>query len=189
MISKRSISISIFAITLVVLSILFDHVRAHGGDNWDPFTIDGVNDNARVEVLKVQVLMAGVIRGRIGAEDWPVAGLQEMRDSLLTVKEVVDEVLDHYLVEGIDVRSTAALHAEPRAGRSVAASRSLAAGINIVGYAATLSDADTFITKFYLGDMPAQLFELLEVNIDRMDLYAAMTANVEQLRVSDSLPK
>ena len=50
-------------------------------------------------------------------------------------------------------------------------------------------DADTFITKFYLGDMPAQLFELLEVNVDRMDLYAAMTANTEQLRVPDSLPE
>jgi len=189
MISKRNISIGIFAITLVVFSSSFDHVWAHGGDNWDPFTIDGVNDNARVEVLKAQALVANVIRGRIGAEDWPVAGLQEVRDSLLTAKEVVDEVLEHYLVEGVDVRSTAALHAEPRAGRSVAASRSLAAGINIIEYAATLDDADTFITKFYLGDMPAQLFELLEVNVDRMDLYAAMTANTEQLRVPDSLPE
>jgi hypothetical protein len=189
MLLKRNMSIGIFAITLIVFSTPFDHVRAHGGDNWDPFMIDGVNDNARVEVLKVQALMADVIRGRIGAEDWPVAGLQEMRDSLLTAKEVVDEVLEHYLVEGVDVRSTAALHAEPRAGRSVAASRSLAAGISIIEYAATLADADTFITKFYLGDMPARLFELLEVNVDRMDLYAAMTANAEQLRVPDSLPE
>jgi hypothetical protein len=188
-ISKRIFVVSILSISLIVLSAPFDHVRAHGGDNWFPFTIDGVNDNARVEALKVQGLMADVIRGRTGAEDWPIAGLQEVRDSLLMAKEVVDEVLEHYLVEGIDIRSVSALHTEPRAGRTVAASRSLAAGISIIEYAATLDDADAFITQFYLGDMPAQLFELLEVNIDRMDLYAAMTVNAEQLRVPDSLPE
>jgi hypothetical protein len=37
--------------------------------------------------------------------------------------------------------------------------------------------------------MAARLFELLEVNADRMELYAAMTKNAEQLRVPDSLPE
>ncbi len=186
---KRRFGIGILTIAAIVLLTPIDRVRAHGGDNWEPFTIDGVNDKARVEVLKVQALMADVIRGRVGADDWPVAGLQETRDSLLTTKEVVDEILEHYLVEGVDVRSLAALHAEPRSGRTVAASRSLAAGIDLIEYAATLDDADAFITKFYLGELPARLFELLEVNVDRMDLYAAMTANAEQLRVPDSLPE
>ena len=36
----------------------------HGGGNWDPFTIDSVNDRARDHVLKVQALMAEVIRGQ-----------------------------------------------------------------------------------------------------------------------------
>ena len=187
--SGRNLSFGLFAVVASLAMMSFDQVRAHGGGNWDPFTIDGLNDDARSDVLKVHALMADVIRGRAGADDWPVDGLQEMRDALLTVKAVVDEILEHYLIEGIDVQSVSVLHAHPRAGRTVAASRALEAGISIIEHAASLDDADAFITEFYIGDMAARLFELLEVNVDRMDLYAAITASAEQLRVPDSLPE
>ena len=147
-----------------------------------------VNNNARGEASKVHALMADVIRGRAGSDDWPVDGLQEMRDALLTVKEVVDEILEHYLFEGVNVQFVSTLHVHPRAGRTVAASRALDAGIAIIEHAASLDDADAFISDFYVGDMAARLFELLEVNVDRMDLYAALTQSAEQLRVPDSLP-
>ncbi len=187
--SGRNLSIGFCAVVASLAMMSFDQVRAHGGDNWEPFTIDGVNDDARGEVLKVHTLMADVIRGRAGTDDWPVDGLKEMRDALLTVKEVIDEILEHYLFEGINVQTVSALHAKPRAGRTVAASRALAAGIAIIEYAASLDNADVFITEFYTGDLPARLFELLEVNVDRMDLYAAMTESADQLRARESLPE
>ena len=185
----RNTSIGFCAVVACLAMMSIAQVRAHGGGNWDPFTIDGVNDDARGEVSKVHALMVAVIRGRSGADDWPVDGMQEMRDALLTIKEVVDEVLEHYVIDGVDVQSVAILHDHPRAGRTVAASRALAAGIAIIEHAASLNNADAFITEFYAGGMAARLFELLEVNTDRMDLYAAMTENAEQLRAPDSLPE
>lgn len=187
--SARHLSTGLFAVFACLAVMSSVQVRAHGGGNWEPFTIDGVNDDARIEVSKVHALMAAVIRGRSGADDWPVDGMQEMRDALLTIKEVVDEVLEHYVIDGVDVQSVATLHDHPRAGRTVAASRALAAGIAIIEHAASLDNADAFITEFYAGDMAARLFELLEANADRMELYAAMTENAEQLRVPDSLPE
>ena len=139
--------------------------------------------------MKVHVLIADVIRGRTGVDDWPVDGLQVMRDALITVKEEVDEILEHYLVEGINVQNVPVLHANPRAGRTVAASQALDAGIAIIKYAASRDNADTFIAEFYAGDMPARLFELLATNVDRMDLYAALTASADQLRAPESLPE
>ena len=187
--SRRNLGVGLLAVIASLAMTSFDQVRAHGGDNWDPFTIDGANDNAHGEALKVHALMADVIRGRAGSDDWPVDGLLEMRDALLTVKEVVDEILEHYLFEGVNVQSALTLHAHPRAGRTVAASRALDAGIAIIEHATSLDDADAFISDFYVDDMAARLFELLEVNVDRMDLYAALTESAEQLRAPDSLPE
>ena len=187
--SKLNLSSGLFAVIALLAMTSADPVRAHGGDNWDEFTIDVVNDKARSEALKVHALMAEVIRGRAGSDDWPVDGLQEMRDALLTAKEVVDEIVEHYLFEGINVQSVSILHAHPRAGRTVAASQALGAGIAITEHAASLADADEFISGFYLGDMAARLFELIEVNVDRMDLYAVLTQSAEQLRAPDSLPE
>ena len=187
--TRRNLGVGLFAVIASLAMTSIDQVRAHGGDNWDPFTIDGANDNARGEAIRVHALMADVIRGRAGSDDWPVDGLQEMRDALITIKEVVDEVLEHFVIDGVNVQSVSTLHAHPRAGRTVAASRSLDAGIAIIEYAASLDDADAFISDFYVGDMAARLFELLEVNVDRMDLYEALTESAEQLRVPDSLPE
>ncbi len=168
-------------LSAVLLSIVLPGgtASAHGGGNWDPFTIDGVNDRARVEVLKVQALISEVIRGRAGADTWPVAGLSELRDALITVKEEVDEILEHYLIDGVNVQLLAALHEEPRAGRTVAASRALDAGIAILDHAASRENADAFVSEFYAAGMAARLFELLEANVDRLDLYAALTAVAE----------
>ncbi len=174
--SRRDFCIGLIAV------ISLAQVWAHGGGNWDPFTIDGVNESARGEVMKVTILVADVIRGRAGVDDWPVNGLQEARDALITVKEEVDEILEHYLNDDVNVQIVSILHANPRAGRTVAASRALDAGIAIIEYAASRDNADAFIAEFYAGDMPARLFELLEVNVDRMDLYAALSASADNKR-------
>lgn len=181
---KRMLCCVLFGL---IVTMSFGNANAHGGDNWDPFTIDAVNNDARGQVLKVQLLMSEVIRGRAGVRKWPMNGLRETRDELLSMKSVVDEILEHYINEGTNVQVVGTLHAEPRAGRTVAASRALDAGIAIIEHAASLDSADDFITEFYTGMMAARLFELLEVNVDRMDLYATMTALAEQPRETDSL--
>lgn len=176
---KRRRVLGIVIGTGVLCTLFSCALWPHGGDNWDPFTIDGVNDTARIEIAKVQVVMADVLRGRAGRDGWPVAGLAEQRDALLTAKELVDEILEHYAFEGVNVQYLPALHAEPRAGRTYAASRALDAGIAIIDHAASLDGADPFVADFYAGGMTARLIELLDTNVDRMDLYAALTTNAE----------
>ncbi len=177
--SKRRRVLGIVIATGVLCTLLSCELWPHGGDNWDPFTIDGVNDSARTEIAKVQAVVADVIRGRAGRDAWPVAALDEQRDALFTVKELVDEILEHYAFEGVSVQFPPALHAEPRAGRTYAASRALDAGIAIIDHATSLDSADTFVAEFYAGGMTARLIELIDTNVDRMDLYAALTSSVE----------
>ncbi|MBT8100179.1 MAG: hypothetical protein KJO82_10530 [Gammaproteobacteria bacterium] len=179
MVVERRRALGFVIATGLLCTLLSCELWPHGGDNWDPFTIDSVNDSARIEIAKVQGVMADVLRGRAGRDGWPVTGLVEQRDALLTAKELVDEILEHYAFEGVNVQYLPALHAEPRAGRTYAASRALDAGIAIIDHAVTLDSADPFIAEFYAGGMTARLIELLDTNADRMDLYAALTTNVE----------
>lgn len=152
---------------------------AHGGGNWDAFTIDTVNDNARGRTRDAQLLLSDVILGRDGKEEWPLSSLKRARDELITVKEEVDEVLEHYVLDGTNIQIPASLHAEPRAGRTVAASGALNAGIALLDYAAAFEKADDFIAEFYSGGLAAKLYELLEAHGDRMDLYAELTRHDE----------
>ena len=164
--------------SIVAVLLLTGNVAlAHGGGNWDEFTIDVVNDKARGRALEVQSLASEMLRGRIGADKWPPAGLREMRDSLITVKEEVDEILEHYMIEGVNIHVASSLRAEPRAGRSVAASMALGAGIALIDLAATFDKADGFIGDFYTSGMTARLYELLEAHLDRMELYASITTD------------
>jgi hypothetical protein len=159
------------------LAVVAGHeAMAHGGGNWEPFTIDGVNDSARGRVIEVQALMSEIIRGRAGKDVWPLASFRETHDALMTVKEEVDEVLEHYVTDGVNVQNPAVLHAEPRVGRTAAASRALAAALALVDRAGALDSADAFVAEFYAGGVAAQLYELLEAHGDRMDLYAALTS-------------
>ena len=174
---ERRRIIAIALATGLLSTLLSCELWPHGGDNWDPFTIDAANDLARVEIVKVQAVMADVLRGRAGRDEWPIAGLAQQRDALFTIKEQIDEILEHYAFEGVNVRYPPSLHAEPRAGRTFAASRSLDASIAIIDHTATLASADEFVADFYAGGIVARLLELLESNMDRMDLYAALTVD------------
>ena len=87
--SARHLITSLFAVAACLAVMSSVQIRAHGGGNWEPFTIDGVNDDARIEVSKVHALMATVIRGRSGADDWPVDGTKERRGAVLSFREGV----------------------------------------------------------------------------------------------------
>ncbi|MDX1500573.1 MAG: hypothetical protein R3176_11775 [Woeseiaceae bacterium] len=158
---------------------------AHGGGNWDPFTISVVNDRARDRIVETQVLVAEIIRGRAGADDWPLPTVTETRDALITAKEEVDEIIEHYVNDGINVQLPATLHAAPQVGRTVAASRALAAAIAIVERSATLASADAFVEEFYAGGLVASLYELLEAHADRMAVYALLADASETVRAAD----
>lgn len=155
---------------------------AHGGGNWNAFTIDKVNDTARARVLDVQSLLADVIRGRGQSDAWPPGAFRIRRDELFTVKEEVDEILEHYLIDGINVQAMPSLHAEPRAGRTAAASRALEAGIALLEHAASQESADAFVADFYAGGLAAKLYELLEAHSDRMDVYARLSNSDESAK-------
>ena len=45
--SPRNLNIGLFAVVVSLAMMFCDQVLAHGGDNWEPFIIDGVNDDAR----------------------------------------------------------------------------------------------------------------------------------------------
>lgn len=160
----------------IVLLIPGSELRAHGGGNWDPFTIDVVNDQARNNIARIQALTAEIILGRRAGDDWPLASFRDILDALITDKESVDEVLEHLVNEGTNVQAVAVLHAEPRVGRTVAASRALDAAIALIEHASGLESADRMIAEFYAGGFAAKLYELLEAHGDRMDLYAKLTA-------------
>ena len=173
----RSAQATGFAVVLVAAAVLIagNDVRAHGGGNWDPFTIDVVNDKARQQIARVQAITSEIILGRKGGDEWPLASFRETRNALITDKESVDEVLEHLVNEGTNVQAVAVLHAEPRVGRTVAASRALDAAIALIEHAAALESADALIAEFYAAGLAGKLYELLEAHGDRMDLYAALT--------------
>lgn len=168
-----------FAAAALLTFIPASEVPAHGGGNWDAFTIDAVNDNARGRARDAQLLLSEVILGRAGKDEWPLASLRTTRDQLITVKEEVDEVLEHYVLDGTNIQVPESLHAEPRAGRTVAASGALNAGIALLDHAAAFEKAEDFVAEFYAGGLAAKLYELLDAHGDRMDLYAALTRDEE----------
>ena len=58
----------LWVIVLLLVASPVERLEAHGGGNWDPFTIDTVNNGARDRLLALQALMSEVIRGRIGGD-------------------------------------------------------------------------------------------------------------------------
>ena len=172
-------TLTCFAAATLLTILPAGEVPAHGGGNWDAFTIDTVNDNARGRARDAQLLLSEVIVGRAGKDEWPLASLKRTRDELITVKEEVDEVLEHYVLDGLNLQVPDSLQAEPRAGRTVAASGALNAGIALLDYAASFEKAENFVAEFYAGGLAARLYELLEAHGDRMDLYAVLTRDAE----------
>ena len=177
----RRQGLPIRAFNVVACMLLFaagTEVAAHGGGNWDPFTISVVNERAQKHIVATQVLTAEIIRGRVGGEAWPLASNDKTRDELITAKEEVDEILEHYVNDGVNVQLPATLHAAPQVGRTAAASRALGAAIALLEHAATLESAEDFVAEFYAGGPTARLFELLEAHGDRMAVYGLlMTIN------------
>lgn len=163
------------ACVLLVLCGFAPDASSHGGGNWNAFRIDTVNDGARTQLLDVQRRVSEIIVGRAGKDEWPPGDFRELRDNLITVKEEVDEVIEHYVIDGVNVQDPSQLHAEPRSGRTVAASRALDAGIALVERALSLGSADEMSKEFYAAGMTAKLYELLEAHVDRAALYQALT--------------
>ena len=162
---------------LTLLSLAACGVYAHGGGNWDPFTIDRVNNDARARIVEFQGLISNLISERSKAESWPPPELRRARELLHYVKEEVDEILEHYVSEGVNVQSAETIRAEPRVGRTLAATRALHACIGLIDRAsADVESQDGLIAEFYAQGPANYLYELAEAHRDRMDLYAQLTA-------------
>lgn len=172
---NRTLVTKLNASMVVVLLGLFlqGESFAHDSANLNVPTIDATNDRARANVIKVYGLMTELILGRVKSESWPAPELKRLRDELITIKGEIDEVLEHYIIDGVDVQQVSALHREPRAGRSAAASAALAAGIALLDRASSMQQADDFAKEFYAQGPTNRLYELIGAHADRMDLYAA----------------
>lgn len=168
------------SLAIVALGLLLQSESvAHGGGNWNAFRIDAVNDDARANIIKVYGLMTELILGRLKSDSWPAPELNRARDELITVKGEVDEVLEHYVIDGTDVQQVSALHREPRAGRTAAASAALSAAIALLERASSMDNADDFAKEFYAQGAANRLYELVGAHADRMDLYAERTDDDE----------
>ncbi len=167
---------------LCIALLLFSgstQVFAHGGGNWNDFTIDRMNNDAEKRVLKLQQEISNLIRMRTETKVWPMPEFQRLRDELLSAKEEVDEVLEHFVSDGENLQLTENLRASPRMGRTAAASRALEASVALIGRAAALENQEAFVKEFYAHGLAAYLYELLEAHKDRMDLYGELTAIAE----------
>ena len=174
---------SAICVTISIAVFIFSaetEVFAHGGGNWNPFRIDRVNSDAQTRLLQLQQELSALLRGRSEAAEWPMPELQRLRDDLLSVKEEVDEVLEHYVSDGANLQLAENLRADPRMGRTAAASRALEAAVGLIGHAATLDSQEAFVKEFYARGLVAYLYELIEAHKDRMDLYGELMASVEQ---------
>lgn len=167
-------SAGVFAMLSTLLFIV-PPALSHGGGNWNAFTIDVVNDAAEMQVTKTQLIVSDIIRGRRGSDDWPLPSLREQLDALITAKEEVDEVLEHYVIDGVNVQQAGELHSKPRVGRTASASRALGASIALLEHAGIVDTRDEFVDEFYSGELAARLYELLEAHVDRMSLYRLLT--------------
>lgn len=175
MTSQIRSSLIIIAVIGAYALVLSAAAEAHGGGNWNAFRIDAANDDAREQALATRDRVANIIRGRGGNEVWNEDSFREARDSLITVKEVVDEILEHYVADGVNLDSAPALKNDPRAGRTVAASRALSASIALLEYAPSLPTQNEFIDEFYASGPSSLLYELIGAHVDRMDLYELVT--------------
>lgn len=157
---------------------------AHGGGNWDPFTISVVNNRARDRVIEAQMLVSDIIRGRVGRNEWPVDAVAEALNALRTAREEVDEILEHYVNDGVNVELSSSLHSQPQAGRTMAASRALSAAIALLERAAAAASANDFVDEFYAAGLAASLYELIDAHRDRMAVYdlLAMAVTYPRLR-------
>ncbi len=179
---RLSPPISFAACILLALLAPGTDAIAHGGGNWSAYNIDRVLDDAEKRVLDAQRELSALIRRQQVAETWPAPRLTRLRDGLIMLKEQVDEILEHYVSEGVNVASPQQLRANPLSGRSVAAGAALDACIVLLQRAADFATQDALIAEFYSGGPAARLFELAEAHRDRMDLYEALGVLTEEAR-------
>lgn len=154
--------------------LLFTDVSAHGGGNWNAFRIDQVVDQVQLHVLQVQIDITNLIRGRTEATTWPMPELVRARDALHGIKEEVDEILAHYVIDGMNLQLVENLHKEPRAGRTVAANQAVMASIALIERAGAAENQAAFTLEFYAAGPTAHLYELLDAHRDRMALYGVL---------------
>lgn len=175
---------AVIGLALLAATGVDQPVHAHGGGNWDPFTISVVNNRARDRAVEAQALVADIIRGRAGRKNWPVDEYDEVRNGLITAKEEVDEILEHFVNDGLNVQMPASLHSQPQAGRTMAASRALTAAIALLERVGAAPSANDFVDEFYAAGQAASLYELIDAHRDRMAVYdlLAMAVTYPRLR-------
>jgi hypothetical protein len=158
---------------------LIADAAAHGDLDWNDFTIDNKNNSVEVSLQKVKQVIGDVVLARREVSKWPDPELLRTRDELATLKEDVDDLLNHLREDGIRLQVTAALRENPRAGRSVAASHAIDMGIELLEHVAAQESAAAFEEELHVGGTGAYMFDLMDSYVDIMGLYAELTKKTD----------
>lgn len=146
----------------------------HGGGNWNAFRIDRVTDDAYDRVVEAQAQIGNIISQRTRVDEWPAPALKHRRDELIGLKDEMDEILEHFILDGLNIDHPDTRRAEPRVGRSLAASKALNAVIALLNRALDSEDQSAFVAEFYGGGPAAWMYESIDSNLDRMVLYSLL---------------
>ena len=163
-----------FVIVLFVTMGISGIACAHDYSNLNEMMIDQNNDAIAENVSQVQSFMTGVFQKRYVPDSWPDAEMQELGSGLMHLMEDADMSLEWFASNGIDLQSDKILFDQPVVGRSIAAIKAIRTAYAMIKHVNSLETVDDFITEIYTGGMSAQMYNLITVYREKMDLYKAI---------------
>jgi hypothetical protein len=160
---------------LLLLGLAFAaDVAAHGELDWNDFKIDNKNNSVETSIQHAKQVISDIVLARREVSKWPDPELLRVQNDLSSLKEEVDDMLNHFREDGIHMQLTSALRANPRAGRAVAGSYAIEIGIELIEHMTSLDSPAAFADELHTGGIGAYMFDLMDAYADNMGLYAAL---------------
>jgi len=173
--TKPDIAPQLHIVTLIILILFFiSDISAHDAGALNDPAVDRTNDAIAASMLQVQVSLTEIFQASQSSSIWPVPEIDRMQKDILHLKEEADLTLEYLLANGINIQSSEALIANPRAGRSVSASHAIATATSLLKHAATLEKQEDFRKEIYTGGLAAYMYNLLGAHRDKMQLYGEL---------------
>lgn len=160
---------------LWIVSLVFaGDVLAHGDMDWNDFTIDNKNNSVEVSLQQVRKLIGDLVLDRRPVPTWPDPDLLRVKAELLDLQEEMDDLLNHFGEDKINIRLPSSLRQHPRAGRSVAASHAIEVAVDLLSHIARSDGPESFEEELHEGGIGSYMFDLMESYADMMSLYGAL---------------
>jgi len=149
-------------------------VAAHGELDWNDFTIDNKTAAVETSIQRTRKVISDIVLGRREVPKWPDSELLRAKDDLVNLKEELDDMLDHFVEDGVRLQLTQSLRANPRAGRAVAGSHAIEIGIELIDHIGSLDGPTAFADELHEGGIGAYMFDLMDAYADNMGLYGEL---------------